>query len=123
MRFGMGVVLAAGVLLPTRATAAPGEVMKACGAKYQAAKAAKSLAADETWKHFLATCRASTPKAAMTAAAPKSAAAQSGAQVAARERMKQCSGQWKVEKAAGKTGDQRWPAYWSACSVRLKAKG
>jgi hypothetical protein len=55
--------------------------MKACGAKYQAAKAANSLPAGQTWNQFLSSCRASMPKAA--AATPAAAAKPAKAAMAA----------------------------------------
>ena len=34
---------------------------------------------------------------------------------------KECSAQWKADKAAGKIAPgQTWPQYWSACNKRLK---
>jgi ubiquitin len=44
----------------------------------------------------------------------------SAGQMAARDRQKKCGAEWKEAKAAGKTGDQKWPQYWSACNKRLK---
>lgn len=41
-------------------------------------------------------------------------------QMAARERQKKCGAEWKVAKAAGKTGGLKWPQYWSQCNTRLK---
>lgn len=58
--------------------------MKVCGAKYQAAKANKTLPAGETWMQFLAQCRGGTPAhpaavaAAHTAPAPAPAPASGG---------------------------------------------
>ncbi|WP_205522875.1 hypothetical protein, partial [Myxococcus eversor] len=47
----------------------------------------------------------------------------SAAQLAARERQKQCSAEWKDAKAGGKlTAGTKWPQFWSACNTRLKAK-
>ena len=43
-------------------------------------------------------------------------------QIAVRERMKKCAGEWKQAKAAGKIEKgQTWPKFWSACNKRLKA--
>jgi len=39
----------------------------------------------------------------------------------ARERA--CGADWKADKAAGKTGDQKWPQYWSECNKRKKTEG
>jgi len=43
------------------------------------------------------------------------------AQLAARERLKTCSAEWKQAKASGKLEPgMKWPKYWSACNTRLK---
>lgn len=43
------------------------------------------------------------------------------AQLAARERMKTCSAEWKEAKAAKKIeAGMKWPKFWSACNTRLK---
>lgn len=36
------------------------------------------------------------------------------------ERRKKCSEEWKAAKAAGKTANQKWPQFYSACNTRLK---
>jgi hypothetical protein len=36
------------------------------------------------------------------------------------ERRKKCSEEWQAAKAAGKTADQKWPQFYSACNTRLK---
>ena len=119
-------------------------VMKVCGAKYQAAKTAKTLPAGQTWNQFLAQCRGTVAKPAATpatkpaapaaaaAAAPKPAkvapaakpARTPGQATAAQQAMyareRQCGAQWKADKAAGRTGSQTWPQYWSACNKRTK---
>ncbi len=42
-------------------------------------------------------------------------------QLAARERMKKCSTEWKSAKASGKMeAGMKWPKFWSACNTRLK---
>ena len=43
-------------------------------------------------------------------------------QMAARERQRKCSAEWKEAKAAGKTEGLKWPKYWSQCNARLKGK-
>ncbi|MCB8822070.1 hypothetical protein [Microvirga rosea] len=66
--------------------------------------------------------------AALLLAAPLPASAQStpkkeptAGQLAARERMKKCSAEWKDAKAAGKvTKDMKWPKFWSDCNKRIK---
>ena len=113
-------------------------VMKVCGAKYQAAKTAKTLPAGQTWNQFLASCRAGLKPAAVTPApapvakpAPVARAApvvkpagtrtQSPGQAAMVARERQCGAQWKADKAAGKIpAGQTWPQYWSLCNKRLK---
>jgi hypothetical protein len=74
-RYRISIVLAG---LATIAAIAPAQaadnVMKVCGAKYQAAKTAKTLPAGETWMQFLAACRASTAPAAAPATAKPVAA-------------------------------------------------
>lgn len=135
--FGRGLLLVvAGVTLTAPAHAA-NDVMKVCGAKYQAAKANKTLPAGQTWAQYLAGCRgsgaavAATPVAApavkpasATAAAAKAShlpGAQSPAMVAMHDRQRQCGQQWKADKAANKVAaGQTWPQYWSACNKRLK---
>jgi hypothetical protein len=45
----------------------------------------------------------------------------SAAQLAARERQKKCSVEWKEAKAGGKLDKgAKWPQFWSACNTRLK---
>ena len=42
-------------------------------------------------------------------------------QMAARERQKKCSAEWKSAKSAGSvTGGTKWPQFWSQCNARLK---
>jgi hypothetical protein len=43
------------------------------------------------------------------------------AQLAARERQKKCSAEWKEAKVGGKLAPgAKWPQFWSACNARLK---
>lgn len=58
-------ILAGAGAMPALAADNP---MQVCGARYQAAKAAKTLPAGQTWPQFLAGCRASLPKPAAAAA-------------------------------------------------------
>jgi hypothetical protein len=40
---------------------------------------------------------------------------------AATARRRECSAEWKADKAAGKVADgMKWPQYWSACNTRKK---
>jgi hypothetical protein len=133
-------IVAAGMVAGSPALA--DNAMQVCGAKYQAAKTAKTLPAGQTWNQFLAQCRTTLPKTAAVAAAgappaaagrpipatpaasavvAKSARAQSPAMAAVHDRQRQCGAQWKADKAAGKIpAGQTWPKYWSACNTRLK---
>ncbi len=53
---------------------------------------------------------------------PRTPGARSPAQLAADQRITACGQQWQAAKAAGKIpAGQKWPQYWSACSVRMKA--
>jgi hypothetical protein len=116
---------------------AANDVMKECGAKYQAAKAGNTLGG-KNWAQFLAACRSGS--AALVAAAkpvampapvakPIAAAkpashlpgAQSPAMQAMHDRQRKCGQMWSADKAAGKIpAGQKWPQYWSACNTKLK---
>lgn len=116
---------------------AANDVMKECGAKYQAAKANNTLGG-KNWNQFLAACRGGTaaPVAAAkpvaapapvarTVAAAKPAShlpgAQSPAMQAMHDRQRKCGQMWSADKAAGKIpAGQKWPQYWSACNTKLK---
>jgi hypothetical protein len=141
------LAVAAGIAAGAPAHAAD-NIMKVCGAKYQAAKSSNTLPAGQTWNQFLASCRGSMPKTATpsptaSAAAPAAPAAPAGRTVSApgrpagaaspvgraqtagltamHDRQRQCGAQWKADKAAGKVpAGQTWPKYWSACNARLK---
>ena len=115
MTAAIGMALAAGLASP--GMAAGENAMKVCGARYQAAKAGKTLPVGQTWNGFLAACRGSLGKPAVTSAA---AHQPTTGQVAMRSRQQACAKQWQVDKAAGKTAGQTWPKYWSQCSALLK---
>lgn len=125
MKLALATVAIAGIGIAGPAFAAD-NAMKVCGAKYQAAKTAKTLPAGETWNQYLAQCRGGTAKPAVVAppapAKPAPAAGQpSAAQTAMYARERQCGAQWKVDKAANKvSAGQTWPQYWSACNKHLK---
>lgn len=129
----------AGAAAASPAFAAADNAMKVCGAKYQAAKTAKTLPAGQTWNQFLAQCRGTLPKTAAAAtpvkpatvpakparvvtAKPASTPGQpTAAQSAMYARERQCGAQWRADKAAGKIpAGQTWPQYWSACNKRMK---
>lgn len=127
----MGKAIVALAALVTAAVAAhpasaANTIMQQCGAKYQAAKANKSLPAGQTWNQFLAQCRGSAaapaPAAApMAAAKPVAARQPSAAMNAMHDRQRKCGAMWKADKAAGKVpAGQTWPKYWSACNARMK---
>jgi len=45
----------------------------------------------------------------------------SASQMAARERQRKCSAEWKSAKAAGTVASgMKWPKFWSQCNARLK---
>ncbi len=138
IKLAAAVLIAAGMA----GTAHADNAMQVCGAKYQAAKTAKTLPAGQTWNQFLAQCRTTLPKTTAAtpakpvapAAAAKPAVAKvatpktprvagqpSAAQSAMYARERQCGTQWKADKAAGKVpAGQKWPQYWSACNKRMK---
>jgi hypothetical protein len=126
LKAAMAAITVAGLGVLASPASAADSPMKICGAKYQAAKAAGTLPAGQTWMQFLAQCRASLPKsAAVTASDPTSPAGakrpRSAAQTATASRQHQCGNEWKADKAAGKIAPgQTWPQYWSACNKRLK---
>jgi hypothetical protein len=121
---------AAALAAPASAASTPGNAMKVCGAKYQAAKKAGTLPAGQTWNQFLAECRggAAKPVAARPAPAAKQVAAvrrpagqPSAAQQAMYAREKKCGQMWKADSAAHRIpAGQKWPQYWSACNKRIK---
>ncbi|HEX7849291.1 MAG TPA: hypothetical protein VF485_06120 [Sphingomonas sp.] len=147
LKMAMTAAALAGIGAAAPAFAAD-NVMKVCGAKYQAAKTAKTLPAGQTWSQYLAQCRGSVakPAAVTTPAKPVVAAAAkpavvakaaparvatakpaktpgqpSAAQAAMYARERQCGAQYRADKAAGKVpAGQTWPQYWSACNKRLK---
>ncbi len=129
--------------------AAQDNVMKACGDKWQAAKAANATAG-QTWPQYLSKCRtdlaaapsaapatpapaASAPKppAAATPAAPAAAAVfpsdiapKFANETPARGRQKTCGEQFRANKAANANGGLKWiekgGGYWSQCNTHLK---
>ncbi|MDB5641391.1 MAG: hypothetical protein JWN07_708 [Hyphomicrobiales bacterium] len=141
------VVLAA--LLSAPAALAQDGSMKACGEKWQAAKAANATQG-ATWPKFLTECRASLAQPAVAVAAvtnPPSAKAQDAAPPAAagaaaspvfpgavpakfadlrpsQARQKTCSEQYQANKATNGNAGMRWlekgGGYWSLCNRKLK---
>ena len=145
-------IAAAAFVFTAAASALPGvalaqaNVMKECGAEYQAAKAANTLNGQK-WQDYLSACRtrhaggagsaATAPTAPATAAAPvtptptvapastPSATTKpaSGGRAAMLQRERACGAEWKAQKVElRKTSPgMKWPQYWSACNKRLKA--
>lgn len=67
---------------------------------------------------------AAAPAAPATAAKPATTATEGQpGRMAMVARERACGADWKADKAAGKTGDQKWPQYWSDCNKRKKAQG
>jgi hypothetical protein len=96
-------LLAVAMLVPALAQAAPGRHDGAT------AVAQASPAAEEGGKS-----RRSRKKEGASKGEPTVKA------MAARERQRKCAAEWKEAKAAGKTGELKWPKYWSQCNARLK---
>lgn len=103
------------------------EFSKECMSKSSAAPAAAPAAAA---KPAAAPATAAKPAAAPAATASKPAAAPttsaakpSDGRQAMYARERACGAEWKADKAAGKTGNQKWPQYWSECNKRKKAAG
>jgi hypothetical protein len=74
-------VFAAGMILGVASANAQANVMKECGAEWQAAKTANKVKPGETWKSFLADCRKA--KAGEEATPPEPTAAAPAAPAAA----------------------------------------
>jgi hypothetical protein len=132
---------------------AQANVLKECGSRYQAKKAANELGG-QSWQEFLKECRATLTEApaaeakpaesapaevakpaepakpAETAAPaetakPAEAAKPADARAATQARQKKCAAEWKAQKAELLKNDKKltWPKYWSACNKRLKEAG
>ncbi len=122
-------------------------VMKQCGDKWQAAKAAGQVQPGVTWPKFLSQCRAElssqqpapapaptptvapkpaptpAPTQTTTAAPPTTTAPATGGMVGQHSRIKQCGAEWRANKATLQPQYGSWPKYWSACDKRMKAAG
>lgn len=139
------------IALLAPAVSANAATMKECAAQWQQMKAAKTTGG-KTYKEFSKECMsgstAAAPAPATTTAAPAKPASTAAAPAkpttasapastttstekkpvsAGREAMysreRECGKEWKEAKAAGKTGNMKWPQYWSECNKRLKAAG
>lgn len=66
------------------------------------------------------TAETSRPRKAPGSRAARPTREPTAGQMAARERQKKCGAEWREAKAAGKTGSQKWPQYWSQCNARMK---
>lgn len=135
------VLAAAAVTLPHTPVHAQ-STMKECAAEWQKMKAANQTGG-KTYRDFSKECMSKT--SAAPAAAPAAPAAKPAATTASRPapapsaansatkpadgrqamyaRERACAADWKADKAAGKTGSQKWPQYWSDCNKRKKAAG
>jgi hypothetical protein len=125
-------------------------IMKQCGDKWSAAKAANQVPAGTTWPKFLGQCRtemaqpaaatapAPAPAPAPAVVAPKPApvaptvapkpattatAPATGGMAGQQKRITQCGAEWRANKATLSKQYASWPKYWSACDARLKAAG
>ena len=110
---------------------AQADVMKACGAEWQATKDAKKVKPGETWKSFLAECRtrqaaakpAAAPAAPGKAVFPTAVSAKYAAETAGKQRMHTCLDQYNANKATNGNGDLKWiqkgGGYYSECNKRL----
>ena len=121
-------------------TIAHAKTAKACEADWKAGKADIQKSGKKK-KDFMTECRASdlaakavypAPAAVPPAkppanhcAKPRQPTATEGqpGRVAMVARERACGADWKADKAAGKTGDQKWPQDWSDCNKRKKAQG
>ena len=142
------VVAASPLLFIAHEASAQDGSMKACGEKWQAAKAANATNGS-TWPKFLSECRAAmaapkpepaaTPAAAVAAAAPvakveakptatpvfpASVPAKFAELRPAQARQKTCSEQYQANKASNGNAGLRWlekgGGYWSLCNRKLK---
>jgi hypothetical protein len=88
------------------------DVRHLCSEKYQAAKAAGTLAGD-TWPQFYSKC---TAEAKESAAAAETAAAPAPVDV-----RHICSEKYQAAKAAGTLAGDTWPQFYSKCTAEAKA--
>jgi hypothetical protein len=72
----------------------------------------------------MAPAQSMAPSPTMAPAQPMAGKkAPSAGRLAAQERQKACSAEWKSAKAGGKMEPgMKWPKFWSECNTRLKAK-
>ena len=118
-------------------TIAHAKTAKACEADWKAGKADVQKSGKKK-KDFMTECRASdsaakadtqaapaaTPAKPTTAAKPATTATEGQpGRMAMIARERACGAEWKTAKAAGQTGDQKWPQYWSDCNKRKKTQG
>jgi hypothetical protein len=66
----------------------------------------------------MAAPKAESTRGTATKKESKQAGDKSG--MSGKERRKKCSEEWQAAKAAGKTANQKWPQFYSACNTRLK---
>lgn len=115
----------------TKAAAKPQDVMKVCGAEWQAVKAKNKGEAPKgvTWKSFLSDCRKRTAgsttaaKTTKSAAKPKKTAAKSKA--SGESMMATCGAEWQKIKDKNKGEAPKgmsWSKYLGECSERYAGK-
>jgi hypothetical protein len=139
-----GFVAFAGAMIVTSGQPAQALTMKECGAKYQAAKTAGTLAG-QNWRDFRKTqCGADATAATPTATAPATTPAAAPAaprptgnavfpsgvspkyssESAGKARMHTCLDQYNANKAANANGGLKWiqkgGGYYSECNKQLK---
>lgn len=151
VRMAIGACALAAIWNLTAVTGAQAQsVMKQCGEKWSAAKAANQVPTGMTWPKFLSQCRADLaqpgaapapapapaptpavvpPKPAAPTMAPKPAptsaatSAATGGAAGQHKRITQCGAEWRANKPTLSQQYGSWPKYWSACDARLKAAG
>jgi len=105
-------------------------IMKECGEKWQAAKAANKTG-DLTWPQFLSKCRAEAsagaarPSAAPGLVFPRAIDAKYKDLPEGQQRLRTCTDQYNANKTRGSgNGGMQWiekgGGYWSACNKALK---
>jgi hypothetical protein len=139
-----GFVAFAGAMIATSGQPAQALTMKECGAKYQAAKTAGTLAG-QTWRDFRKTqcgadATAATPAATAPATTPAAAPAAPRAtgnavfptgvspkyssESAGKARMHTCLDQYNANKTTNANGGLKWiqkgGGYYSECNKQLK---
>lgn len=115
----------------TKAAAKPQDVMKVCGAEWQAVKAKNKGEAPKgvTWKSFLSDCRkrnaGSTKAAKATKSAAKSTKTAAKSKASGESMMSTCGAEWQKIKDKNKgvaPKGMSWSKYLGECSERYAGK-